>query len=137
MGWQQADAWRDGKLVILAAIAEGKDAGGSAMCITSRQDFKSIRRDATPHRLDCHKLSTAIRSALILGVSGQAEQDLIDDLAILMALRVNGYVSEEYLAECGLFAIGLSVNPDTSLPWHKRGFLDAKGSKETPFTITL
>jgi hypothetical protein len=122
-------AWRDGKIVIIATLAEGPNAGGEVMCITKRTDVNSgIRR---VRRKDLHRnahfmesVRTAIRAAVRKGISSLSpsnDQDFMNDLCVLMSVKC--VAGESALDGSGLFSLLMAVNPDESVPWTRRGLL--------------
>lgn len=120
-------SWRDGKIIIMATMAEGPDAGKQVVCITPRSKF----RDSLPRisrnlrdRDFCDSVRAAIRDQVSRGMSklqSSNDRDFMDDIAILMAMKL--VAGENIVNGSGLFTVMILVNQDESLPWHKRGFV--------------
>lgn len=120
-------AWRDGKIIIMATMAEGPDAGRQVVCITPRKAFRdSIPRTMANARDASFRESvqSAIRAQVMKGMTSlnvSNDHDVMNDIAILMAMKLGH--GENIVNGSGLFTVVVLVNEDESLPWFKRGFV--------------
>lgn len=131
-------AWSEGDIVIVATIGDGPHAGLGALCVSNRAVIKDATKDVRRmgDDLDLTSLAGSIRNNVARPLSPQENQNLMDDLTILMVLATMGRCNDAVLKACGLFSIHLAVNPDTSQPWNKRGFLTASDARtEDPTKI--
>lgn len=127
-----SQAWAEGKLIILATLAEGPNAGHQVVCVASRSGLKrgikrSVAKLSWLDRGFMHSLSSAIQAEVRRGIThlnSTNDQNFMDDLTIMMAVRLASR-SESVLDGSGLFSLFLAVNPDESAPWTNRGLLSA------------
>jgi len=125
-------AWNEGRVVILATLAEGPNAGMQVICATGRSELKSSIKRVQRGKMwrDQHfmdSLRGAIRAQILRGVAKldrTNDQDFMGDLAIMMAVKLGGG-GEKALDDTGLFSLLLAVSEDQALPWMRRGFLSA------------
>ena len=124
---QFRQAWQDGKLVILGTLAEGPNAGGNVVCVTPRDGFVRGIKRCRAYRSDrgfIDSVRSAIRSEVLRGLdrlNPTNAKNLMDDLTIMMALKLNA--GESVLDGSGLFSLALLVDQDGTRPWNQRGFV--------------
>lgn len=134
----QPQAWSEGKLVIVATFGAGPNAGSTVACIADRSNFRKIISEVRRGRMKRGWMASLIEAIRHVAMTehrwgdDDPMQNFMDDLAILLALRIDRAADDEMLHACGLFSITLSINPDTTQPWHKRGFMSAKDAKDAP-----
>ncbi len=120
-------AWDQKKLVIVAKIGEGPQAGQEVLCLTERDQFVADLPKVKKHvrsRPFMRSLRRALRSEITKGLEGlspETDHDFMGDLMLMMQAKI--VRGDEVLRESGLFDILLAVNPDTSRPWDQRGIL--------------
>ncbi len=121
------EAWAHGKLVIVARLAEGPQAGQEVLCVTSREEFVqnlAVVIETTRASSVMQSLRKAIHDQVVQGLldlTPQTDQNFMGDLVLLMSVACA--IGETAVEDTGLFSIMFAVNPDDSLPWHQRGIL--------------
>ena len=123
-------AWNEGRIVIIATLGDGPDAGKQTLCITPRSELLGGIERARRGKLwrDQHFMDS-LRGALsarigcgIMGLNSSNDADFMGDLAVMMAIKIAGGW-EQALDGSGLFSLLIIVSPDESLSWERRGFL--------------
>jgi hypothetical protein len=126
-------AWNAGNVVIVATLAEGPWAGRDLICITPRDELKrGVKRCRHRRSASDQAFMGSLREAIVEQVhhgigklTPANDHDLMDDLTILMAVKLAAGGRESVLDGTGLFSLRLLVSPDTEVPWTARGFLTA------------
>lgn len=136
------EAWNRGNLVIAAILSEGLEAGKVVHCIITRKDFRThltrarnVSRNPDLLVAVLTSVRTALRTAIytdMANLSPETDRDFMNDLCIMMSLSY--VVSPAVVVDCGLFSLMIMVNPDTSKPWTKRGFVSKKDSTDAPIS---
>ena len=138
--------WADGRVVVSGSIADGPNRGGLVVSATPREGFLQMVEDfsgmprsqrARMVRSVCDAVRKAVRVPLA-SYSPQNDQDLMDDLAILMAAKLA--IGDKALVGSGLFTLALSIDPDENKTWEQRGmlppgFVAGRGFDERPVIL--
>jgi hypothetical protein len=126
------EAHRAGKLVVTAIVKDGPNAGGGIANIVTPavmlDGVAAVKEMPQRERENTvRSVADAVREAVALPVSLLSpanDRDLMDDIALLMALRL--VVGDEVLQGSGLLELAFAIDEDESLPWQQRGMFDPK-----------
>lgn len=119
--------WHASKLVVMATLAAGPDAGAMIGSLSPRSEFRKLlsltpSKLRTPAWLESVRRTT--REQVLKGVRNlnpSNDNDFMANLLLLMCAKLA--VGEQALEKSGIFSLMLAVNPDTTQPWTKRGFI--------------
>jgi hypothetical protein len=121
---------REGGVVVKAVIGSGPNAGQTVLAVHRRDWFQGeVLRIRDADRAERRRAAKRLRRVLSAAVgkppgsfSPANDRDLIDGIATAMAFSmVEGQAS---LEGTGLAIVGIEIDPDESLPWHRRGMLE-------------
>lgn len=127
-----APAWQEGKIVIVATLAEGPSAGCKVACVAVRGEILSGIRGARENLRRpgfLGNLRSAMKHYIAGGMAGRdvdAERNFMNDIAIMASLKA-ATGDESLLNESGLFSVLIAISEDAALPWHQRGLLEPGG----------
>ena len=113
--------WRDGYVAVAIVPSLGPNKGNTIISTMLRASFQEIVQKATFSEMKrvLPMLRASVRSGL-LDPSHQ-NQNLLDDIVILGAFWLRH--GKRVLVDMGIGQVGMSVDPDNSLPWEQRGML--------------
>jgi len=114
--------WRNGYVAVAIVPSIGSNKGNTIISTMLRTAFQEIVQKATTGEMKrvLPMLRASVRAALL--DPSHDNQRLLDDIVILGAFWLRH--GNRILKDMGIGEVGMSVDPDDSVPWQQRGMLE-------------